>query len=210
MRIKKLIAVFLIFSVLIFPVSAVSVAKNKTVNLTVDSVSAQAGDTVSIGIHLANNPGIVSANINVAFDEGLTLIGAANGNTFPKSMLFIPPKQLSTTGKVTEKCNFAWQGVDIEDKDIKDGIILTLRFKVSEKAASGDVYGITVTARSSDIVDKNLQCIKLDASQGKISIGTNQQNRNNDNMFGDFIKKIIDLISKLFIRIKRLFLIQEL
>ena len=210
MKMKKLITTLLTTIVIFSAMSTVSLAVNKNVTLTVDSVSAQAGDTVSIGIHLANNPGIVSANINVAFDEGLTLIGAANGNTFPKSMLFIPPKQLSTTGKVTEKCNFAWQGVDIEDKDIKDGIILTLRFKVSEKAASGDVYGITVTARSSDIVDKNLQCIKLDASQGKISIGTNQQNRNNDNMFGDFIKKIIDLISKLFIRIKRLFLIQEL
>lgn len=180
MRIKRII-IFLTVVLLFFILSTTSFAADKTAILTVDSVKASPGDSLEVRINLKNNPGIISANINVAFDEGLTLIGATNGNTFPKSMSFIPPKQLSTVGKITGHCNFAWQGVDIADKDIKDGVILTLYFEITESARQGDVYEITVTSKNSDIVDKNLQCVKLRSSQGKVSINEDVSNPDNAN-----------------------------
>lgn len=204
---KKFFSIILTAVTLLLTLSTVSFAADKSAKLSVDSVNAKPGETVSVSIRVVNNPGIVSANINVAFDEGLALIGATNGSAFPKSMSFIPPKQLSTVGKITGNCNFAWQGVDIAKNDIKDGVILTLRFKVSENARSGDVYGITVTSRSLDIVDKNLQCIKLNTAQGKVSIDANQQNQNN-NVFSSFIKNITDWIRRFFMKIKQLLSIQ--
>lgn len=168
---KKIVSVVLtvimLFSML--PMSTLAADLN-AVKITVDSVDATAGDTVSVNVRLANNPGIVSANINVAFDEGLTLVGASNGDVFPITMSFIPPKQLSTVGRITGNCNFAWQGADIADADIKDGVILTLRFEVDAEAEIGDTYNITISARNNDIVDKNLQVIDLKPVTAKITV----------------------------------------
>ncbi len=165
--VSVILAAIMLFSIL--PMSSFAAELNAT-KITVDSVDATAGDTVSVNIRLANNPGIVSANINVAFDDGLTLVGATNGDVFPASMSFIPPKQLTSVGKITGACNFAWQGADIADSDIKDGVILTLRFEVDANAEIGDAYNITVSARSSDIVDKNLQVIELTPAKAKITV----------------------------------------
>ena len=84
-----------------------------------DSVRGSAGETVLINVYLENNPGIVSACINVSFDNELTLIGAQNGNVFPSSIRFMQPKKLSNGEAITGDCNFVWTGVDIEEKDIK-------------------------------------------------------------------------------------------
>lgn len=208
MRIKKLFIVFLTVVMLFSALSITSFSSDRTTKLTVDSVSAKVGDTVSVDIRLTNNPGIVSANINVAFDEGLTLVGAANGITFPKSMSFIPPKQLSAVGKITGSCNFAWQGVDIAAKDIKDGVILTLYFKVSENACSGDVYGISVASRSSDVVDKNLQCITLSPSYGEVNVSGNVPDSDSDNTLSNFTKSYTNFIRRIFLMIRQLLSIQ--
>lgn len=145
-------------------------AEANSPSLTIDSVDATPGDTASVNINLKNNPGIVAATINVSFDEGLTLVGAANGSVFPPTMQFVPPKQLSTVGSITGSCNFQWNGTDIDDADIKDGVILTLNFRISEDAEIGDVYNVTVSSNEINIVDKNLQTVKLDDVQGKVTI----------------------------------------
>lgn len=208
MRTKKLLSLFLMILLLLNSLSAASLAADRLTRLTVDEVSAKPGETVIVSICLTDNPGIVSANINVAFDEGLTLVGAANGITFPKSMSFIPPKQLSAVGKITGSCNFAWQGVDIADKDIKDGVILTLYFKVSENACSGDVYGISVASRSSDVVDKNLQCITLSPSYGEVNVSGNVPDSDSDNTLSNFIKSYTNFIRRIFLMIRQLLSIQ--
>ena len=115
--VSVILGAILLFSML--PMSTFAADLN-AVKITVDSADATAGDTISVNVHLENNPGIVSANINVAFDQGLTLVGASNGKVFPASISFIPPKQLSAGGRITGNCNFAWQGADISDVDIKE------------------------------------------------------------------------------------------
>lgn len=168
---KRMIAVIMtvimLFSVL--PISTYAEISDTT-EFLVDSVDAFPGDTVSVNVKIKNNPGIVSANINVAFDENLTLVGATKGDVFPATMSYIPPKQLSTIGRISSSCNFAWSGTDIDDKDIKDGTLVTLKFEVSQEAQIGDEYKITVSARKSDIVDKNAQPINLASKTGIISI----------------------------------------
>ena len=165
--VSVILGAILLFSML--PMSTFAADLN-AVKITVDSADATAGDTISVNVHLENNPGIVSANINVAFDQGLTLVGASNGKVFPASISFIPPKQLSAGGRITGNCNFAWQGADISDVDIKDGIILTLRFKVDAEAETGDSYNITVSARNNDVVDKDLHIIDINPVTAKITV----------------------------------------
>ena len=120
---KKTLSILLICIMLLsmLPMATFAAEANSP-SLTIDSVDATPGDTASVNINLKNNPGIVAATINVSFDEGLTLVGAANGSVFPPTMQFVPPKQLSTVGSITGNCNFQWNGTDIDDADIKDGV----------------------------------------------------------------------------------------
>ncbi len=156
-------------SVLLSAQSTVEVVEKTEISpLFIASVTGAPGETVVVDVSLTKNPGIVSASLKVAFDKGLTLVGATNGDVF-STLTYIPPKQLSTSGQITSSCQFAWTGFDIADKDIKDGIILSLLFKISENAKIGDLYNIIISSESGDVIDKNLNSVILnDRSTVKI------------------------------------------
>lgn len=168
---KKLIALFLTLIMLLtmMPMSALAAEANSA-RLVADSVDTSAGERFNVDIMLENNPGIVSANISIAFDDGLTLVGAKNGSTFPSHMSYIPPRQLSTVGKIIGICNFAWAGTDISDNEIKDGVILTLTFEASADAQVGDSFNITVSSSSKDIVDRDLNEVDLPTAKSVVTI----------------------------------------
>ena len=200
MKIKRIFSIFLTCVILLSILSTASFAVDKKLMISVDSVTANPGNEVSVSIHIINNPGIIAAKINVAFDEGLTLIGTENGNVFPKSMAFTPPRQLSTVRKITGNCNFAWQGVDIAKKDIKDGVILTLHLKVADYIKEGRDYKITVTSRELDIVDRDLRCYKLDDSCGSVRINEHVPSLNR---LKSLFERLIDFIRKVMEKNKR-------
>ena len=139
-----------------------AVEKTEESPLSIASATGIPGETVVVDVSIINNPGIVSANLKVAFDEGLTLVGATNGDVF-STLTYIPPKQLSSGGQITSSCQFAWTGFDIATEDIKDGIILSLYFKISEEAEIGDCYNVTISSESGDVIDKDLNSVILNA-----------------------------------------------
>lgn len=206
---KRLIS--MILSVMLFCLSlqtTVFAASNGSPKLSVDSLNTNAGETVKVNIYLENNPGIISACINVAFDSGLTLINAKNGNTFPSSLMFITPKQLTNGGQITGDCNFVWQGADIQNKDIKDGVILTLMFSVSENAKRGDAFRISITSRKGDVIDKNLSNVNLGGATGKITVtagasepGGDGEHQNTFVSFFDWLRQLIAKIKEIFSKI---------
>lgn len=160
---KKFISLVLVVLMLVssLPMTIFAEELNQP-KLTIDSADVTPGETFDVKVNLENNPGIVSANLKFAFDEGLTLVGASNGDVF-STLTYIPPKQLSTEGKITSGCQFAWTGFDIDAKDIKDGTVLTLSFELSEEAEIGDTYTISISNNVGDIVDKDLNKISLSA-----------------------------------------------
>lgn len=186
---KKLVLSILI-AVMILVTLPVSVFA-ATPELTIDSASVNPGETFEIKIYLENNPGIVSANLKIEFDEGLTLVGATNGDVF-STLTYIPPKQLTSGKHITSSCHFAWMGFDIADKDIKNGTILTLSFKVTETATAGNTYNISVYNKKGNVIDRDLNEISLSA-QGTIEIVTE-----NDNQYTSPIQLIIQKIMSFF------------
>lgn len=162
--ISLIMVVLMVISILPMSIFAEEINQPK---LSIDSTQANPGEVFDVSVTLANNPGIVSANIKVEFDEGLTLVGATNGDAF-STLTYIPPKQLSSTGRITSSCQFAWSGFDIADEDIKDGTILTLSFELSEEAEIGDSFNITISNSAGDVIDKNLNQFSLSA-KGKIT-----------------------------------------
>lgn len=154
-----------ILLLLVFSVNALAL-NNTSAVLRIESKNVHVGETFEIVVKIENNPGIIAANINVTFDEELVLVDAFNGDAF-STLTYIPPRQLATSKPISSNCNFAWQGFDIDDKDIRDGTILTLRFELSRNAKAGETYNISITNKMNDVVDKNLNPVVLSA-QGKI------------------------------------------
>lgn len=202
---KRTISLLLAMILLCLPMhtTVFAVGKEKPA-ITLNSVSAEAGDKVKVNVSLKNNPGIISACINISFDSGLTLIDAKNGSAFPSSIQFTKPKQLSNGGQITGNCNFVWSGVDIADRDIKDGVILTLTFSVSEKAKAGNVFNITATSRKSDVIDKNLTAIELKPATGKVTVVGEASELEEPKTTNNPFKFFIDWLRRFIQRIKEL------
>ena len=177
-------------------------SSSKNPNLTIDSLKVSSGETFDVRINLEDNPGIVSANLKIEFDEGLTLIGATNGTVF-SSLTYIPPKQLSSGKNITSNCQFAWMGFDIADKDIKNGTILTLSFKVTETAKTGNRYNVSVYNEAGNVIDRDLNEISLSA-RGTIEIVAENNNQYTSPMqsliqkIKNFFKTIIEKLISIF------------
>lgn len=153
---KKLISIIMVALMImsILPMSVFAEELSQPV-LTIESAAASPGTTFDVDVNIKNNPGIISAVLRLTFDEGLTLVGAKNGNTF-STLSYTSPNQLINGGKITSGCQFMWSGADIADKDIKDGTIITLTFEMSEDAEIGDSFNIKITGNKGDFLDKHL------------------------------------------------------
>lgn len=130
--------------------ATVKTAAVTTPVVSVEQVSAAPGESVEVNISIENNPGILGATFTLTYDEQLTLTNAQAGDAFGALSMTKP-------GKFTSPCNFVWDGQELEEEDIKDGVILTLTFQVSDEAQAGENLIVDISYRTNGVVDKNLQ-----------------------------------------------------
>lgn len=167
-RLKKICA-FIMAIVLVvsgFTINSDSVMAEETreAKISVESLYAKPGTNVVVKVSIKDNPGILGAVLKVSFDDkNMTLVKAESGEAF-SALTFTAP------GKFGESNTFSWDGQDISENDIADGEILKLTFKISDNAIIGDCYNVKVTYNSSDIVDSNLNIVKLTSENGEINI----------------------------------------
>ncbi len=129
----------------------------------VQSVTADAGDTVTVAINVKNNPGILAMTLSLTYDDSaLDLTNASNGNAL--SMLTMTSSKTLSSG-----CKFAWDGVEITEDDITDGEILVLTFVVSDNASSGS-YDIVISYNEGDIYDNDINILSFDIENGSITV----------------------------------------
>ncbi|MBQ3425642.1 MAG: leucine-rich repeat protein [Clostridia bacterium] len=155
-----------ILSVMIFLTTLfanVSFAQNTTPTVTVQSVTDTAGSTVNVNVTLENNPGILGATLTFTYDSGLTLSAAENGEAFSALTMTKP-------GTFVSPCNFTWDGQDIGENDIKDGVILTLHFKIDDNAEADTVYHINASYTNGDFVDSDLNPIDVAITNGTVTV----------------------------------------
>jgi len=161
---KKLVSLFLAF-VLIASLMPVDVYATESANTVIraETVTASPGTTIDVNISIENSPGILGATISLSYDMGLTLISAKNGDAF-SALAMTSPSSLSSP------CNFLWDGQDFSSENIKDGVILTLTFAVSENAMTGGVQNIRITYHDGDIIDGDLGPVVVDMVNGSITV----------------------------------------
>lgn len=163
MKLKKLISLVLSLVMMASLFAPVSVFAGGTTTITIPGISDTAGSTVDVAVQIENNPGILGATLTFEFDEGLTLVGAANGDAFSALTMTKP-------GSFTSPCNFVWDGQELTNTDILDGVILTLQFKIPDDAQSGTKYNITASYDDGAIVNNYLNPIDVNIINGSIEV----------------------------------------
>lgn len=134
------------------------------VTLTVGNATVNAGDDVSISVEVKNNPGILGMLLTIAYQiDCIELTDAQNGEAFDGVLYFTKPEAFSGED------NFIWDGADISDENIKDGVFLNLEFHIPETTPSG-TYPIRLSYEEEAIADKDLREIIPKVINGYIKV----------------------------------------
>lgn len=130
--------------------------------ITIDSVTAKPGDSVTVPVRISGNTGICGATLRFNYSSALTLTNIAKGDGFV-SLNMTKPGSYSA-GPFT----LVWDGLEA---DISDGVIAYLTFTAPKTVG---VYDISVSFDEDDIVDGNLNPVKVSATQGNVSVTSNR------------------------------------
>lgn len=139
--------------------SATSSVNNPT--LCVDSITANAGETVKLNVSIINNPGINGALLDISYDSNLELINAQNGKAL-SSLNFTASADYSNPSK------FLWDGINENEEG--NGVMLILSFSVPSNAKSGEEYSVSVSYPTGGIYDAELNDVYFDTVNGSIKI----------------------------------------
>lgn len=116
---------------------------------------------VVVPVKIENNPGVLSARIQLIWDEtAMELLSAQRGEAFPDSLVMTPP------AKLFSGCCFLWDGVSIAQQDIKDGEILLLSFRLLKAGK----YPLSVRYEREDVIGADLQDLLPEAEDQFIFI----------------------------------------
>ena len=162
---KKRIVCFLLVSVMLFvllPTAAFAIEEDCTIR--VSQVTAKPGETVSVDILVENNPGIQGATLTLTWDSALTLTEKPeNGEAFS---VLNPTFQK----KLSSPYNLFWYAQDLDEQDIQDGVIATLKFAVSADAKDGDKLQIGVSVFPGDLVDQKRTPVDCKLISGTVCV----------------------------------------
>lgn len=163
---KKVLSLFIALVMIITALpmntlSALAAASKTPATITVESNSAMPNSTVNVIIK--DNPGIVGASITVNNTDELTLVDANSGSAF-EALSFAKP------GSFSNKNTFVWDAETVTADDIKDGIILTLSYKISAGAKIDSNYPITVDCEYGDVINAELEPVETEIVNGDITV----------------------------------------
>ena len=131
-----------------------------TGSLSVGTVTAKAGETVSVPVMLDENPGVAAMRLSVRYDASkLKLTGAENGGSL-EGAEFLAGNDLSAN-----PFYLVWDSVGAEDLIVAADLVY-LQFEVLEGAAGSAVVSVNVDAA----INKDLADVPFSAADGGVLI----------------------------------------
>ncbi len=132
--------------------------------ITATSVETVSGATqVAIAVSITDNPGIAGLTATVQYSSDVFTLVQARGGEALNVLTFTAPSTLNSG------CTFMWDGLEINDKDIKDGEVLILIFDIAVDAPEGE-YSILLNINA---FDNDLSRVNLRVVGGKVTINNN-------------------------------------
>lgn len=162
-KLKRFLSVFLALVLLVSAVPVDVKATESETKIFVESKNVTLGEEVSVAVCIQNNPGIFGATLEFTFDEGLKLIDATAGDAVAHLTMTKP-------GKYSSPCRFVWDGQEVTDEDIRDGVIVTLTFEIEEDVTLGTPLMISVGIPNGDIYDGELNPIEVVTEDGSVTV----------------------------------------
>lgn len=133
--------------------------------IKVNTSYGKPGDIITVSIDLQKNPGILGMVLSMEYDEtAMTLLSVENGEAVSEVLT------LTTSGSLSSGARFVWDGLDIDEEDIRNGTLLNLEFELSSGAEAGKRYPLKLAYESGDIVDADLNTVNPRIIQGYVEI----------------------------------------
>ena len=131
--------------------------------ISVGNVKAKIGSEIKVPINISDNPGICGAALSVSYDKSLKLSGISYGEALTSLTMTRPGNLLSNPIKII------WDGLEADNTN---GSIAILSFITPNEAGE---YNISVAYEQGDIVDGNLDPIKINTKSGTITVEESQK-----------------------------------
>lgn len=143
---------------------------SKTPSIVIGSARGKAGDTVDVTITMSDNPGFVSANLYVNYDEDvLTLKKVKDGGLL---------SGVTHSDNYTSPYGLCWVN-DLAKENFKvNGVLATLTFEISKNAKPGK----TTISLEQDILDCDIENVVFELGNGSVEVtGASNSAKSSDN-----------------------------
>ena len=162
-----LLAVLIGFAGISAAVPASAAAETADAVITVGTVEAKPGETVTVDLILQDNPCIVAMELMIEYDNNMaTLTSVKNGEAF-SYMTMTPSNQL------TSPCKLVWDCVSVSADQAKAGVIATLTFQVSENVEDGTEIEIRLVPEFA--FDNDIDMLNIGTVNGCIRVGSTEE-----------------------------------
>ena len=127
--------------------------------IIIDSVSAEPGETFTVNVSLANNPGVISMMLHLSYDDALTLINIGDTGLFPGRV----------HGDVTDV--LLWDYGTSSQNFTGNGVIATLTFALSEEAEPGEYHiCLSYDNAEGDIINIDFEPVEFAVQNGAVTV----------------------------------------
>ena len=131
--------------------------------IIVDSASAEPGETFTVNVSLANNPGVISMMLHLSYDDALTLINIGDTGLFPGRV----------HGDVTDV--LFWDYGTSSQNFTGNGVIATLTFTLSEEAEPGEYHiCLSYDNADGDIINIDFEPVEFAVQNGAVTVAAAQ------------------------------------
>ena len=128
----------------------------------VESAAGKAGSEVQVIISINNNPGIITAYLNIGYDHTkLQLMGYQDAKLLPDG---------SFSALDANPFKAQWDGALLPSNLTANGNILVLSFKILDGCQVGDEIDITVTYNENEVYDFNMENVKFAVINGSVTV----------------------------------------
>lgn len=160
---KKALSIFISVLIVISLLPVLAFADTYT-NPTIyaDNATSTAGNTVSIAVYVANNPGVWGMDVIVSYDRAImTLSKVTNGEIFDSSEL--------TPGNINSPNYILSYSSNEFDNNTKSGVLATITFSINESTAAGK-YTVGISYTEGNIIDCESKDVAFDTVNGSVTV----------------------------------------
>lgn len=132
------------------------------ISLSLDRVEGKVGEEVSLTLTAQDNPGIVSIQLQLDYDETkLRLVSVSDGG--------ILGDEIHHQENLVRPYTLSWENYTAEQNFTEDGVLCTLRFRIVD-GEEGEEIPVTLSAGEYGVMNYNLADLPCTLTNGSVTV----------------------------------------